>query len=116
MNNKTFTLNFTATPEQIAQAAFGALLAQVDALYTMQMMFLTVMPKVATGAALAVSTGNVDKGVEVLETVKDEFPVDVRRERLAWAYDMVIRAIPVENPFRTQLEARRDQRIADMKE
>lgn len=111
--DETFDLNITATPEQIAGAVFGSLLATVQSLYMMQVMSM-VNARFATDAAHAIVTGKFSP--EEFQNLDKKVSLDIRRGRLAFAYKLVIDHLPTDSPFRAPLEQRRDQKVAELKE
>jgi hypothetical protein len=107
----TFDLNIKATPEQIAGAVFGSLLATVQSLYMMQVISM-VNARFATDAAHAITTGKFSP--EDFENLDRKITLDIRRGRLAFAYELVIDPLPTDSPFRAPLEQRRDLKVAAM--
>jgi hypothetical protein len=112
--DETFDLNITATPEQIAGAVYGGLLATVQAIYLSQVTLLATA-KAMPSMALAISTGKIEK-FESPERFADDLSVDFRRRILTVAYGTVLDRLPTDSPFREPLEKRRDMKIAALKE
>jgi hypothetical protein len=105
-------LKISATPEQIAGAVYGNLLATVTNLYMIQVATL-LMGGVATEIGHAFAVGKVGEGLGGLDK---HVPLVTRRDRLAFAFDTVIKNLPVDSPFREPLTQERALRLETMKE
>jgi len=101
-------VDFIATPDQIAGAVLGGLRATAQSTYVSLCMAYQAATLSATLAAtVAVAGKDAAKAVK-----RDDVPPDLKRRFLTEAYGYVVRNLPVDSPFRAQVEKFRDEAIA----